>query len=256
MPNLPFLPHPRQALLTEEMAVVGRALSECFGLTNFWGFSTYKCSCSLSFKGRHHQHLGKEGRWPRCLRTEPEVRKKTQLFQPCLMAGWAFGSKSDFPASHFLSLFRASNALDVPPTRIMSLLSWVLEKGYVQDQSVKQHIAPVCINARAAFLCLTSENLVGCQESTVSVWNRFCHELEPNVIVYHLRLNCNVYFHLSRPYFIISFRLQARIAHRIQELENLPGSLPPDLRTKATVELKALRLLNFQRQVIPFPQQI
>ena len=45
------------------------------------------------------------------------------------------------------------------------------------------------------------------------------------------------------------FRLQARIAHRIQELESLPGSLPPDLRTKATVELKALRLLNFQRQV-------
>ncbi|XP_075594967.1 SWI/SNF-related matrix-associated actin-dependent regulator of chromatin subfamily A member 2 isoform X4 [Balearica regulorum gibbericeps] len=45
------------------------------------------------------------------------------------------------------------------------------------------------------------------------------------------------------------YRLQARIAHRIQELENLPGSLPPDLRTKATVELKALRLLNFQRQL-------
>ncbi|XP_037536783.1 probable global transcription activator SNF2L2 [Nematolebias whitei] len=44
-------------------------------------------------------------------------------------------------------------------------------------------------------------------------------------------------------------RLQARIAHRIQELESLPGSLPPDLRTKATVELKALRLLNFQRQL-------
>ncbi|NXF80816.1 SMCA4 protein, partial [Sclerurus mexicanus] len=43
--------------------------------------------------------------------------------------------------------------------------------------------------------------------------------------------------------------LQARIAHRIQELENLPGSLAGDLRTKATIELKALRLLNFQRQV-------
>ncbi|XP_011614241.1 probable global transcription activator SNF2L2 [Takifugu rubripes] len=45
------------------------------------------------------------------------------------------------------------------------------------------------------------------------------------------------------------YRLQARIAHRIQELESLPGSLPPDLRTRATVELKALRLLNFQRQL-------
>uniref|UniRef100_A0A8C4V2D1 SWI/SNF related, matrix associated, actin dependent regulator of chromatin, subfamily a, member 2 n=1 Tax=Falco tinnunculus TaxID=100819 RepID=A0A8C4V2D1_FALTI len=53
---------------------------------------------------------------------------------------------------------------------------------------------------------------------------------------------------VSYPLFCL-LRLQARIAHRIQELENLPGSLPPDLRTKATVELKALRLLNFQRQL-------
>lgn len=45
------------------------------------------------------------------------------------------------------------------------------------------------------------------------------------------------------------YRLQARIAHRIQELENIPGSLAGDLRTKATIELKALRLLNFQRQL-------
>lgn len=146
-------------------------------------------------------------------------------------------------------------ALAVPPTCIVSLLSWVLETGYVQDQSVKEHIAPVFINARVSFLCLMSENLVGCQKSAMSVWDRFCHELEPNVTVCHLRLNRNVYFHLSRPGFTISLRLQARIAHRIQELENLPGSLPPDLRTKATVELKALRLLNFQRQVVPFPQQ-
>lgn len=48
---------------------------------------------------------------------------------------------------------------------------------------------------------------------------------------------------------ICSLRLQARITHRIAELENLPGSLAGDLRTKATIELKALRLLNFQRQV-------
>lgn len=50
-------------------------------------------------------------------------------------------------------------------------------------------------------------------------------------------------------YILYIFRLQARIAHRIQELENLPGSLAGDLRTKANIELKALRLLNFQRQV-------
>lgn len=57
------------------------------------------------------------------------------------------------------------------------------------------------------------------------------------------------------------FRLQARITHRIAELENLPGSLAGDLRTKATIELKALRLLNFQRQVCatfcaPFTSQL
>ncbi|KAL0993055.1 hypothetical protein UPYG_G00102670 [Umbra pygmaea] len=45
------------------------------------------------------------------------------------------------------------------------------------------------------------------------------------------------------------YRLQARITHRIQELEHLPGSLAGDLRTKANIELKALRLLNFQRQL-------
>lgn len=59
-------------------------------------------------------------------------------------------------------------------------------------------------------------------------------------------LNC-FYQHLMLLF--PSVRLQARIAHRIQELENLPGSLAGDLRTKANIELKALRLLNFQRQV-------
>ncbi|NWR60915.1 SMCA4 protein, partial [Bucorvus abyssinicus] len=54
---------------------------------------------------------------------------------------------------------------------------------------------------------------------------------------------------LPRNRVLLLRRLQARIAHRIQELENLPGSLAGDLRTKATIELKALRLLNFQRQV-------
>lgn len=54
---------------------------------------------------------------------------------------------------------------------------------------------------------------------------------------------------MAHPLHLVPARLQARIAHRIQELENLPGSLAGDLRTKANIELKALRLLNFQRQV-------
>lgn len=44
-------------------------------------------------------------------------------------------------------------------------------------------------------------------------------------------------------------RIQARIVQRIVELEALPGSIPDDLRMKAMIELRALRLLNFQKQV-------
>ena len=46
-----------------------------------------------------------------------------------------------------------------------------------------------------------------------------------------------------------SNRIQARIIQRIRELEGLPGSIPDDLRMKAMIELRALRLLNFQKQV-------
>ncbi|EDO48116.1 predicted protein [Nematostella vectensis] len=44
-------------------------------------------------------------------------------------------------------------------------------------------------------------------------------------------------------------RIQARIIQRIKELEGLPGNLPDDLRIKAMIELRALRLLNFQKQL-------
>lgn len=44
-------------------------------------------------------------------------------------------------------------------------------------------------------------------------------------------------------------RVTARVAHRIQELGKMPANFPDDLRVKATIEFKALRLLNFQRQV-------
>ncbi|OTF70525.1 global transcription activator SNF2L2-like protein, partial [Euroglyphus maynei] len=40
-----------------------------------------------------------------------------------------------------------------------------------------------------------------------------------------------------------------RIAHRIQELQNLPGNMPEDLRMKAMIEYRALRLLHFQKQL-------
>lgn len=40
-----------------------------------------------------------------------------------------------------------------------------------------------------------------------------------------------------------------RIAHRIQELQNLPSNIPDDLRLKVMIEYRALRLLDFQKQL-------
>merc|ERR1712083_806227 len=42
-------------------------------------------------------------------------------------------------------------------------------------------------------------------------------------------------------------RLAARIGHRIDELNNLPLNMADDVKMKAEIELRALRLLNFQR---------
>merc|ERR1719323_1141229 len=44
-------------------------------------------------------------------------------------------------------------------------------------------------------------------------------------------------------------RLAARIGHRIDELNNLPLNMAEDVKTKAEIELRALRLLNFQRSL-------
>jgi SWI/SNF-related matrix-associated actin-dependent regulator of chromatin subfamily A protein 2/4 len=44
-------------------------------------------------------------------------------------------------------------------------------------------------------------------------------------------------------------RLASRVAHRIDELSNLPVNMADDVRLKAEIELRALRLLNFQRQL-------
>jgi SWI/SNF-related matrix-associated actin-dependent regulator of chromatin subfamily A protein 2/4 len=47
------------------------------------------------------------------------------------------------------------------------------------------------------------------------------------------------------------FSIQNRIGHRIRELNNnLPPDINPSLRMKAEIELRALRLLSFQTQVI------
>lgn len=44
-------------------------------------------------------------------------------------------------------------------------------------------------------------------------------------------------------------RIEARIAHRVFELGNLTVKLPDPIKRKAMIELRALRLLNFQKQL-------
>lgn len=44
-------------------------------------------------------------------------------------------------------------------------------------------------------------------------------------------------------------RIEARVAHRVFELENLTATLPDPIKRKAMMELRALRLLNFQKQL-------
>lgn len=44
-------------------------------------------------------------------------------------------------------------------------------------------------------------------------------------------------------------RMAARIVARMEQLKNLPTNMPEDLRLQAQIELRALRCLNFQRQL-------
>ena len=44
-------------------------------------------------------------------------------------------------------------------------------------------------------------------------------------------------------------RINARISNRIHEIEGLPANLPGELRVRAEIELRSLRLLGFQRQL-------
>ncbi|XP_060810415.1 ATP-dependent helicase brm [Amyelois transitella] len=44
-------------------------------------------------------------------------------------------------------------------------------------------------------------------------------------------------------------RIAARIAHRMEILSNLPANMSDDLRLQAQIELRALRVLNFQKQL-------
>ncbi len=44
-------------------------------------------------------------------------------------------------------------------------------------------------------------------------------------------------------------RIAQKVVNRIEDLENLPATMNEELRLKVVIELKSLRLLNFQKQV-------
>lgn len=74
-----------------------------------------------------------------------------------------------------------------------------------------------------------------------------------NSTVYVCHMSCSFLIHKSvlKAHLHSSFycRVAARIAQRIEQLSNLPTTIPEDLRVQAQIELRALKVLNFQRQL-------
>lgn len=66
------------------------------------------------------------------------------------------------------------------------------------------------------------------------VQKKFFYILYSLKYVFHLHLN---------------YRVAARIAARMEQLTNLPSNMSEELRMQAQIELRALRCLNFQRQL-------
>lgn len=48
---------------------------------------------------------------------------------------------------------------------------------------------------------------------------------------------------------MLCYRVAARITLRMQELSNIPTTMAEDLKLKAQIEYRALRVLDFQRQL-------
>ena len=48
---------------------------------------------------------------------------------------------------------------------------------------------------------------------------------------------------------ILCSRAVSRVSTRIQELEHMPANMNVQLRTRALIELKSLKLLQFQKQL-------
>lgn len=75
----------------------------------------------------------------------------------------------------------------------------------------------------------------------------------PNPTIYVCHMPCSFLIHKSvlkaRLHSSFYCRVAARIAQRIEQLSNLPTTIPEDLRVQAQIELRALKVLNFQRQL-------
>jgi len=53
----------------------------------------------------------------------------------------------------------------------------------------------------------------------------------------------------NKKIFLFLFSVLNRISNRLQELEQMPAQMSVDLRTQALIELKSLKLLQFQKQL-------
>lgn len=73
----------------------------------------------------------------------------------------------------------------------------------------------------------------------------------PSIHVCHMFCRFLIYKSVLKAQLHCSFycRVAARIAQRIEQLSNLPTTIPEDLRVQAQIELRALKVLNFQRQL-------
>lgn len=127
MPNLPFLFSSKHCSQRKWLWLAGLplSLSECFGLADFCGLSTENCSCSLSFNGCHQQHLGKEGRWPRCLKKDSKSERRLRCLHSALLLAGCLG------ASQILLALISSLSLQREPRGLAFLLDvpWAVLPG-------------------------------------------------------------------------------------------------------------------------------
>lgn len=117
---------------------------------------------------------------------------------------------------------------------------------------IRHPLSPSCSRNRARLLLLPSHrDLILLTYWMKGKTGRYIWPLEWIVLTFDClcHLINTVRADFKHELFVLYFRIAARISSRIKELQDLPATMPEDMRTKAMIELRALRLLNFQRQV-------